>query len=94
MYLIEYPDLEEVFNMDSVVHFMYLIQTAFFPPDFIKHTHFGLGMVLVLVTFLSRQLVEGRVYLVLCFQRDKSLSWRSSELQAYGRSRKLRALSS
>lgn len=46
---------------------------SFFPPDFEKHIHFDLGMVLVLVTFLSRQLVEGRVYLVLCCQREESI---------------------
>jgi hypothetical protein len=41
-------------------------------------------MVVVFVTFLSRQLIEERVYLILCYQRNGSLSWWRSIAEVAG----------
>lgn len=65
-------NFKDIFSM--VLLFLSCTSSKQLFPGYITHSHFGLGMAVVLVTFLSRQRVEGRVDLVSHLQRDESLS--------------------
>lgn len=83
MHLTESQDFKGGFSVYFVVHFLHHTPIAFFP-GYIKHTCFGLGMMVVFVTFLSRQLIEGKAYLIFCYQREETLSWWRSIAEVAG----------